>query len=60
MVEGDCRMGSNLTTVATEMSISFSLMYSAGMVAVCVCACMRVCVCVLAEGIHIQTPIPGK
>ena len=43
MVEGDCRMGSNLTTVATETSIAFSLMYSAGMVAACVCVCVCVC-----------------
>ena len=45
MKEGDCRIGRSLTTVATEMSIEFSLVYSAGTVAVegegervCMCA----------------------
>lgn len=50
MKEGDCRIGRSLTTVATGMSIEFSLVYSAGTVAVegegervCVCACVQVC-----------------
>ena len=52
MKEGGCRIGRSLTTVATGMSIEFSLVYSAGIVAVegegermcvCVCACVQVC-----------------
>ena len=55
MKEGGCRIGRSLTTVATGMSIEFSLVYSAGIVAVegervcvcvCVCVCVYVCVCV--------------
>ena len=50
MKEGSCRIGRSLTTVATGMSIEFSLVYSAGIVAVegegvCMHACMCVCVC---------------
>ena len=59
MKEGSCRIGRSLTTVATGMSIEFSLVYSAGIVAVegegvcmhacmCVCVCGCVCVCVHA------------
>ena len=49
MKEGSCRIGRSLTTVATGMSIEFSLVYSAGIVAVegegvCMHACMCVCV----------------
>ena len=48
MKEGSCRIGRSLTTVATGMSIEFSLVYSAGIVAmeeegVCVCVCVCVC-----------------
>ena len=52
MKEGSCRIGRSLTTVATGMSIEFSLVYSAGIVAVegeggsvCVCVyeCVQVC-----------------
>ena len=49
MKEGGCRIGRSLTTVATGMFIEFSLVYSAGIVAVegegervCVCRCVGV------------------
>ena len=53
MKEGGCRIGRSLTTVATGMSIEFSLVYSAGTVAVegeeervcvCMCACVNQCI----------------
>ena len=49
MKEGSCRIGRSLTTVATGMSIEFSLVYSAGIVAmeeegVCVCVCVNQCI----------------
>ena len=56
MKEGGCRIGRSLTTVATGMSIEFSLVYSAGIVAVegegervCVCVCMCAGVSIIAS-----------
>ena len=47
MKEGSCRIGRSLTTVATGMSIEFSLVYSAGIVAMeeeGVCVCVNQCI----------------